>query len=246
MPAWAAIIPAALSAISSMKGGGNSSGGGSWSSLAGPLISGGFSAFGAHQANEQSEKLSREQMAFQERMSSTAHQREVADLRAAGLNPILSARGSGASTPSGSSAPVENVLKGASDSFNSALAVQRQRQELSNMRTQEDLARAQTENVGAQAAMTRAMTPGPQAIGDVIQFVRDWLTGKPGGGTPADDSLSERLREATPALDPARLGLTDLFEWLGNSAKRLRDVPGRMRESIDRYRTEQFLKRGGE
>lgn len=40
---------------------------------------------------------------WQEYMSNTSHRREMADLEAAGLNPILAAR-QGASTPSGSSA----------------------------------------------------------------------------------------------------------------------------------------------
>lgn len=45
---------------------------------------------------------------FQERMSSTSHQREVRDLRAAGINPMIRSL-SGASTPSGDRAQMDDV-----------------------------------------------------------------------------------------------------------------------------------------
>ena len=71
---------------------------------AGGLIGGLLGQSGARQQmrfNAQQAQLNRD---FQERMSSTAHQRAVDDLRAAGLNPILSATKGGASTPGGAQA----------------------------------------------------------------------------------------------------------------------------------------------
>lgn len=69
-------------------------------------------------------------MDYTTQMSNTAHQREVKDLRAAGLNPILSVN-AGSSTPSGASASgsqasftpahVESTTKGIQGSLTSAV-----------------------------------------------------------------------------------------------------------------------------
>jgi hypothetical protein len=93
-----------------------------WPVLAGAAISAASNWWGQRSANQKNLQIAREQMRFQERMSNTAYQRAMADMRKAGLNPMLAYQRGGASSPAGASAQMQSETSGA---VSTALAARR-------------------------------------------------------------------------------------------------------------------------
>ena len=97
------------------------------------LLAAGATIVGSMMRNQAAKAASARQMAFQRDMSDTSYQRGMADMKKAGLNPILAGKFGGATTPTGSTYNPENITANAANTaFQVAQAQNMQQQERLN------------------------------------------------------------------------------------------------------------------
>lgn len=117
------------------------------------IIGGGVAATAANQQENAMTDAANRQMEFQREQTSTAYQREVKDMQAAGLNPMLAYKVGGAASGSGAMAGTVDTTGGAGDKL-AALAGQIMQLKLNG---------AQAAAADSQAAATMAQIPATAA-----------------------------------------------------------------------------------
>ena len=172
-------------------------------------------ALGNDSTNRANLRNTRENNAHQLMMSSTAHQREVKDLRKAGLNPVLSARGAGAPVGSSAAARVEPYKK-----VDPGLALVQAEQI--------KLLEAQSRKTTAEAVNTELQEPYNRALADLYGSIAGGaaVTGKALGGAATGLGMYQGAKAVSRMLKARKARRATISKPVSRKSKFIRSRRG--------------------
>ncbi len=189
------------------------------SSIAGPLVGGVLGIGSTALANRAERKEAQRSRDWQEEMSNTSIQRRVADLRLAGLNPLLavSSASSGASTPTGATAGVHKFDPSFIEAMTSAYMAKKQG----------ELVDAQRDNVNASTKNIEADTVNKNNDASLFEIRKEGM---------ALDNMIKKYKIITEGLQQRILSTTDKklqLEMIGQAFKnRNIDLDNQQKEAV--------------
>lgn len=183
-------------------------------------------AFGYRAQNYNAEEAAK-QREWEERMSNTAHQREVADLEAAGLNRTLAAT-EGATTPGGSAASISRGNANPLDFLNLIMQAKKIGVEQQQANTAENVGAANAEAMRAQADVYSAQA---EQLRNFEANIHD---------APIVKTLKSAIKHSPNSADGVR-AIKDGLDWassVSNTAK----IKQNEKKAQERFEHQEYIK----
>lgn len=180
--------------------------------MPGLALAGGIaSIIGGDDRNQANAREAEKNRNWQETMSSTAHQRQMADMRKAGLNPILSASQGGAASGAGAQGVMQN----------SAADASRSAAELGQMKTAMKNQKADTELKTQQMEKVKAETEGAKNSAKSVKMQND--RSALANTAILESGVKDAVQDASRAGKAAykHFKENNLFQAIGKGASRL-------------------------